>query len=55
MEQLKQSGGRGLRKQMGEEIDEVKGQKSQLGRGGGGVYFQPSPALSLSSRGVVMS
>jgi hypothetical protein len=41
MEQLKQGGGggRGLRKQMGEEIDEVKGQKSQLANAGKTVAF----------------
>jgi hypothetical protein len=39
-EQLKQGGGgRGLRKQMGEEIDEVKGQRSQLANADKTVAF----------------
>jgi hypothetical protein len=39
MEKLKQSGGKGLRKPLGEEIDEVKGQKSSLANAGKTVAF----------------
>jgi len=40
MEQLKQSGGRGgLRKHLGEEIDEVKGQRATLANAGKTVAF----------------
>jgi hypothetical protein len=39
MEQLKSNGGKGLRKHLGEEIDEIKGQKSQLANAGKTVAF----------------